>query len=163
MDLPHSLSLSLLLYIISKVTLFEPPRPLLVELSAEKTVHMHTWKRCRPHPSLQAKAAQRVIATSFRSNVKFTTRPWQRADFASCFARVLMACQARECISMAPSPWQPRLCTRHNSDQLWVFWTCRRAHLLCPLVGYDIRKLSLWKIFFVVYSRSTFDLKYGFR
>ena len=26
----------------------------------------------------------------------------------------------------------PCLCTRHcNSDQLWTFWTCSRAHLLC--------------------------------
>ena len=29
--------------------------------------------------------------------------------------------RARECISMAPRTWQPRLCTRHNnSDQSWV-------------------------------------------
>ena len=79
---------------------------------------------------------------SLRSNVDSTTRPWQRADFTSHFARGSVACRAglskraalvplaraRECISMAPRPWQPRLYTR----QSWIFWTCRRAHLLCP-------------------------------
>ena len=35
------------------------------------------------------------------------------------------------CISMAPRPWQPCLHTRHNnSDQSWVFWTCRRVHFM---------------------------------
>ena len=33
---------------------------------------------------------------------------------------------ARECVSMAPRPWHPRFCTRHNNfDQSWAFWTCR--------------------------------------
>ena len=84
-----------------------------------------------------ADQTHRVIAKfSVRSNVESTTRPWQRTDIASCFAwacRNARLARARECISLAPRPWQPRLCTRHNnSDQSWVFWTCRRAHLLCP-------------------------------
>ena len=90
----------------------------------------------------------RVMVTFERSeNVESTTRAWQRADITSHFARGPVAyraglskcaalaplAQVRECISMAPRPWQPCLCTRHNnSDQSWVFWTCRRAHLLCP-------------------------------
>ena len=51
----------------------------------------------------------------------------------------------------------PHLGTRHySSDQSWAFWTCSWAHLLC-LPGKDtdymyVRKLSLWKIFVVVYS-----------
>ena len=47
----------------------------------------------------------------------------------------------------------PCLCTwQCNSDQLWAFWTCSRAHLLCPPGKVDtdyIRKI-IWKIIFVV-------------
>ena len=49
----------------------------------------------------------------------------------------------------------PCLCTRHcNSDQSWAFWTCSRAHSLCPPDNDTdyMRKMIVWKIFFVVYS-----------
>ena len=49
----------------------------------------------------------------------------------------------------------PCLSTQHcNSDQTWAFWTCSRAHLLCPPgqdTDYNIRKMIIWKIFFIAF------------
>ena len=72
------------------------------------TVHRHRWKQhqtlnlcsygidhtphCRPRAAVQT---HRAMATfSLRSNVKSTTRPWQRADITSGFARGSVACRA---------------------------------------------------------------------
>ena len=60
---------------------------------------------------------------------------------------------AQECVSIAPRPWHPRLCTRHNnSDQSWAFWTCWRVHLYAlQVIGNGLhKKMSIWKIFFII-------------
>ena len=75
------------------------------------------------------------------SNVKSTTRLWQRPDLTSHFAPGSVACWAGRLKCMALCAvcsrmhlhGHPHLCTQHyNSDQTWTFWTCSRAHLLCP-------------------------------
>ena len=120
-----------------------------------------------PHcRSRVAARTHRVMAMfSLCLNIESTTRLWQRTDLASRFAWDLVACSVGlpKCAALCAVRLKlhlyghPRLCTQHyNSDQWWAFWTCSRAHLICP-PGKDtdyIRKLSLWKIifFFVYYS-----------
>ena len=98
--------------------------------------HRNLLLWCRPHPSLSSYSNSPLMGTfSLRSNVESITRPWQRADITSRFARGSVACWAglskcmalapltwaRDSIFMAPRPWQPCLCMWHNnSDQSWV-------------------------------------------
>ena len=98
------------------------------------------------------------------SNVESTTSKEQTSSLASLKARWHVGCWTglSECVVLCTVHSRmrlcghPCLCTWHyNSDQSWTFWTCSGAYLLCPPskdTDYIIRKMSIWKIFFVVYN-----------
>ena len=115
----------------------------------ERSTKLWTYAICyygvdhTPHCISRAAAWTHCVMATFSlcSNVEFTTKLWQRTDLASRFARGSVVCWAGllKCVALCAIHSRmhiyghPRLCTRHyNSDQSWAFWTCRRAHLLCP-------------------------------
>ena len=109
------------------------------------TIDMRRWKQhrtlnlryycvdhtphCRPRAAAQTHCAMAMF--SLHSNIDSNTRPWQRADIASRFARGSVACQAglskravlvlltraREYISMALRPWPTSFV--HTAQQFW--------------------------------------------
>ena len=80
---------------------------------------------CRPHPSMQATVQWRRSHSARTSNLppdhdKEQTLPRAslEAQWPAEQAALMPFARAQECISMAPRPRQPRLCTQHNnSDQ----------------------------------------------
>ena len=123
---------------------------------------------CRSTAAAVLKLTTAMEMFSLCSNIESTTL-WQRIDIVSCLLKAWwhVGCMAERAglskrvalctihLVRMHLYGHPCLCTWHcNFDQSWTFWTCSRAHLLCP-PGEDtdyIRKFSLWKIFFVVHS-----------
>ena len=100
-------------------------------------------RRRRPHPSMQVNSSRLNLPQQWRCprSLESTTRLWRRTDLVSRFTRGSVACWAglSKCVALRAVRLRmhlyghPCLCTRHcKSDQLWAFWTCRRAHLSCP-------------------------------
>ena len=95
---------------------------------------MLLWRR--PHPSMQAKSCNGNILALLKRRIyhqaMIKNRPCLslRSMLGGLLSRPLETPAARSRMHLYGHPC---LCTQHyNADQSWSFWTCSRAHLLCP-------------------------------